>query len=135
MQTTCIRCHRPLSDPTSVAIGIGPICNSKGVGTGFGQSLWQQANYAIIDQNETRVLIKDIGPWDKYMTITNAAETVVAELAGILAGRELHYIDSEGETDQLLVKDGRFAGFKFIDNARRGKPTGDVFQEMSEQWA
>lgn len=85
--TTCIRCKRPLSD------------------------------YAIIVQDDKRVLIKDLGPWDKYMTVTNAAEWVVDELAPMLNGRELHYIDSEGDLDQLLVKDGKFAGFKFIDNA------------------
>jgi hypothetical protein len=35
----------------------------------------------------------------------------VEELAPILNGRRLEYIDSDGRRDQLLVKDGKFAGF------------------------
>lgn len=60
------------------------------------------------------LVIRDIGPWDRYMTITNDAEHVVEELVskGVLpAGRRLLYYDSEGELDELLVKDGKFAGF------------------------
>lgn len=46
------------------------------------------------------------------LTITNGAEGVVEELAPMLAGRRLFYVDTEGRVDELLVKDGRFAGFK-----------------------
>lgn len=68
-------------------------------------------SYEIIEDTEDYILIKDLGPWDQYMTITNAAEEVVAELAPTLAGRRLEYIDSEGRRDQLLVRNGRFVGF------------------------
>jgi len=70
-----------------------------------------RANYKILDSNEHRVLIQDIGPWTHYATITNNPNSVVDELAPRLNGRELHYIDSDGNLDKLLVKDGRFAGF------------------------
>lgn len=70
-----------------------------------------ETNYKIIEETKDYILIKDIGPWDRYMTITNAAEEVVTELASTLAGRRLEYIDSEGRRDQLLVRNGRFAGF------------------------
>ena len=55
--------------------------------------------------------IRDVGQWGHYPTVTNGAEEVVAELAPRLHGRRLEYYDSEGHRDQLLVRDGRFAGF------------------------
>lgn len=33
------------------------------------------------------------------------------QVAPILEGRRLEYIDSEGDREQILVKDGNFAGF------------------------
>lgn len=57
------------------------------------------------------VVIRDIGPWDLYPTITNGAEYVVEGLAETLRGRRLEYYDSEGQRDQILVKEGRLAGF------------------------
>lgn len=48
------------------------------------------------------------------MTITNAAEVVIAELAaaGLLAGRQVFYRDTEGRWDELLHDGGAFLGFK-----------------------
>ena len=71
-----------------------------------------KANYSVITETKDYILLQDEGPWDKFQTITNAAEEVVAELAPTLAGRRLFYADSEGQVDELLVKDGAFAGFK-----------------------
>ena len=67
--------------------------------------------YEIVQVSEFYILIRDLGPWDVYPTITNGAEAVVAELASRLNGRRLEYYDSEGECGQLLVRDGAFAGF------------------------
>jgi len=72
------------------------------------------ANHARIKVLETTpevLLIKDVGPWDQYLTVTNDAEWVVEQFADHLDGRRLEYIDSEGRRDQLLVAGGRFAGF------------------------
>lgn len=69
------------------------------------------ANYQIVESSSDMVLIRNVGPLDKYMTVTNAAEQVVAEMILTLADRRLEYIDSEGERAQLLVKGGKFAGF------------------------
>lgn len=57
------------------------------------------------------IVIRDLGPWDRYTTVTNDAENVVAELAPELKGRRLYYFDSDGRLDQIVIKDGRFAGF------------------------
>lgn len=68
-------------------------------------------NYTIDGMDEEVVLLRDLGPWDKHPSITNAAEAVVLEMVPVLKGRRLEYIDSDGRRDQLLVKDGKFAGF------------------------
>ena len=68
-------------------------------------------NYSIIEETDDCVVIRDLGPWNRHLTVTNGAEEVVAELAPRLRGRRLEYYDSDGNRDQLLVRDGRFAGF------------------------
>jgi hypothetical protein len=73
--------------------------------------MMRHANYSIVGSFPDRLIVRDDGPWDKHPTITNDAEHVVSELSSHLDGRMLLYVDSEGRTDQLLVKDGRFAGF------------------------
>lgn len=80
----------------------------------------RKANYRIVSAEENRVVIRDIGPWDKFMTVTNAADGVVAELfaEGYLANantgvpKRLFYYDSEGQFDELLHEGGVFRGFK-----------------------
>ena len=69
------------------------------------------ASWEVVRSTNQYVLLRDVGPWDKYMTITNAAEQVVAALAKWLGSRRLLYYDSEGELTELLVKDGCFTGF------------------------
>ena len=74
-----------------------------------------KANYAIISDTLGELAIKDLGPWDKFQTITNAAEEVVEELVAsgqLKPDQKLFYFDSEGELDEILVKDGKFAGFR-----------------------
>jgi predicted RNA-binding protein with PUA domain len=75
------------------------------------EKLMEKPNYMILGESEDCVVIRDIGPWHKHMTVTNGAEQVVAELAPVLRGRRLEYYDSEGRRDQILVENGRFAGF------------------------
>ncbi len=79
----------------------------------------RKPNYAIVRNvpGETLV-VRDLGPWDKFPTITNAAEELVADLdfRGLLPeGRKLHYYDSEGQLDGIRVghHDGTavFTGF------------------------
>lgn len=77
----------------------------------------REAQYEIMEDNYLRdipLVIKDIGPWNKHLTITNDAEGVVQRLAQqghLPAGRRLFYYDSEGELSEILVRDGFFAGF------------------------
>lgn len=58
-----------------------------------------------------RVVIRDLGPWDQYKTVTNDAENVVeflVEAEVLRPGDRLFYFDSSGQLDEILVKDGRF---------------------------
>lgn len=71
----------------------------------------RMSNYRVIESTAAYLLIKDLGPWEQFLSVTNDAENVVRRLAWTLNGRRLFYIDSEGQTDELLVRDGRFAGY------------------------
>ena len=78
-----------------------------------------RANYSIVKNvpNEPLV-IRDIGPWETHLSVTNAAEQVTRELfqGGKLAnGRRLFYYDSEGLLDELVHKEGRFVRFAPVD--------------------
>ncbi len=73
--------------------------------------------YEIFEETEDFVLIRDLGPWDQHLTVSNGAEEVVEKLAPMLRGRRLEYFDSEGVRDQLLVRDGKFAGFAPVPDA------------------
>jgi hypothetical protein len=72
----------------------------------------RNARFAIVESTAEKLVIQDLGPWDVYPSVTNAAEEVVESLAAQLNGRRLFYYDSENQCDELLVKDGKFAGFK-----------------------
>jgi hypothetical protein len=74
----------------------------------------RKANYVIVRTTPDLIVIRDVGPWDRHPSVTNDAENVVEELAAkgyLPAGRRLLYHASEGQLDELLVKDGRFVGF------------------------
>jgi len=73
-------------------------------------------NYEIVDDREGYPLvIRDVGPWDEHLTVTNGVEAVVIELVDegkLPEGRRLLYYDSEGQLDEIIVRDGKFAGFR-----------------------
>lgn len=75
----------------------------------------RRASYVIVkDKPDEPLVIRDVGPWEICPTVTNAAEEVVVELVRtghLTEGRRLLYYDSENVLDELLVKDGKFAGF------------------------
>ena len=68
-----------------------------------------RARYEICEETPELIVIEDVGR--NCMSVTNDAEAVVAELADKLGNRRLEYYDSDGHRDQLLVVDGKFAGF------------------------
>jgi len=68
-------------------------------------------NYTVEKTTDDLILIKDIGPWHIFPTVTNRAEEVVLELAEKLNGRKLFYVDSDGELGELCIADGKFSKF------------------------
>lgn len=74
----------------------------------------REANFAIIEDTPQRMMIKDLGPWDKHLTVTNDAEGVVKRLFDRLGGRRLFAMCSDGSVDELLLDQdyGTFLGFR-----------------------
>ncbi len=70
-----------------------------------------KCNYNTADETDDYITLRDLGPHDRFQTITNAAEWVVEQMVPRLKGRKLYYIDTDGNTDQLLIHAGKFAGF------------------------
>jgi hypothetical protein len=74
-----------------------------------------RAHYIILEDSVNGakpLLIQDIGL--ARVSITNDAEAVVHDLiqsGKLLRHQKLHYIDSAGHRDEILHKDGKFAGF------------------------
>ena len=75
-----------------------------------------EAKFDIIrDQPGMPLLIKDVGHNSGCPTVTNDAENVVRKLKDRLAGRQLYYIDSGGQPDEIIIDDnGKFVGFESI---------------------
>lgn len=74
-----------------------------------------RASYQFESVTDEAVTIRDVGPWDEAPSVTNDAEAVVEELVAgghLVGGRRLYYYDSEGVLDEIVVADGRFAGFR-----------------------
>ena len=74
----------------------------------------RRSNYQVVENTDDYLVIRDLGPWDQYLTVTNDADEVVGELVKTLNGRRLEYYDSDGERAEIFIKDGRFAGFGSI---------------------
>lgn len=68
-------------------------------------------NYSIEKDHADYLILRDLGPWDNHMTITNAAKDVVEGVLHVLGDRRLYYYDSEGSLGELLIKDNEFNGF------------------------
>ena len=85
----------------------------------------RNANFEIIENIPgSPLIIRDIGPWNKVLSVTNDAERVVEKLvtSGFLDNnRRLFCYDSENELDELAIKDGKFAGFLPVSNEEKDK--------------
>ena len=71
----------------------------------------QLANFTIIQDDDTRLVLVDSGPWDKYPTITNSVEGIVEKLTSetkITNRQRLFYFDSEGDFAEIIIKKNKF---------------------------
>lgn len=85
-----------------------------------------RAAYVVIDDESdaSRLVIMDTGHVVGKTTVTNDVEAVVRDLAPKLSGRRLFYYDSVCDLDEIVVVDGKFAGFK-VGPRERGGPLGE----------
>ncbi len=75
----------------------------------------KKPNYEVILRTKKQLILKDLGPWDTYFTITNSAESVVKELysKGLLnTNMKLMYYDSNNQLDEIVHSNGEFKHFK-----------------------
>lgn len=63
----------------------------------------RSAQYEIVEDTPEKLVLQDLGPWDRHFTITNDAENVVNGLRSRLNGRKLFYYDSENELTEIVV--------------------------------
>ena len=68
----------------------------------------RSATYEVVDVNEhlNFLLIRDVGIWDRQLTITNDVEMVVERIDAtrrLSRGMRLFYYDSGGELDEILL--------------------------------
>lgn len=74
------------------------------------------ARYEIVsaESDATRLVIRDIGPWDRHPSVTNDAAGVVREfvsMGSLPPDRRLFYYDTDGRLDEIRITDGQFVGF------------------------
>lgn len=92
----------------------------------------EQANFRIVLQTGDFVLIQDLGPHDKHLTITNDVENVVRTMVSsgkVQTTQRLFYLDSDMGMDEIEfdVVDG-FQRFKFLS------PHDEVAKTCQEAW-
>ena len=74
------------------------------------------ANFSIIEVTQRSVVLRDLGPWDIFPTITNDAPNVVRRVRHVLRGRRLFYWDSMGELTELCLTDNcKFREFRHAE--------------------
>ena len=74
------------------------------------------AKYRVVKFTNNKIILRDVGPWNQHKTITNDAESVIAELHRDrnLTGRRVFYYDSNDDPAELTHNNkGRFTGFAF----------------------
>lgn len=108
-----------------ICTAMAQLCEAAGLPTGADaepeaarpQTIHQHAgkvNFNWRVRDDGSVYIEDLCNELGGMSVTNGAEYVLAEIARHidLSGRVVVYKDSEGQVDQIIHHNGRFAGFR-----------------------
>lgn len=115
--SVCGICGRPLTNPASVAAGIGPVCAGKGHGIiNKGEIEMKGANYTVSEQ-AVAIVVEDL---NTGRSVTNSADEVIEDLRarGLDLTKPVIYRDTMGQWDMLRVAEGRFAGFVPLGGAK-----------------
>jgi hypothetical protein len=108
----CRICKKPLTDFTSVRLGIGPVCRARD-GLNGELDLIPHADFSVQIVTGDFIYIKDAGGNSK--SVTNDAEWVLSKLAADygLKKRRIFYMDTMGQIDEITHgREGHFTGFK-----------------------
>ncbi|MFA0810831.1 DUF6011 domain-containing protein [Microbulbifer epialgicus] len=113
----CSRCHKPITDPRSIARGMGPQCYiNHGCQNDLFGSNAPVYDFSVKEVDGKKVLCivdlyTDTSP---TVTVTNGAELVLNEIAKKLGKlpEVIIYQDTEGEWDRIRASaNGDFKGF------------------------
>jgi hypothetical protein len=110
----CRICGRPLTDYTSVRLGIGPICRDTCYDDKEGELFMDiHVVFDVIKETPDFIFIKDTGH-KNHITVTNDAQFVLAQLAKEydIDRRQVFYMDSLGQIDEIKHHGDHFIGFK-----------------------
>lgn len=138
--TVCKVCGKPLTDPVSVALQMGPVCrmDSKNATHGQQNLFFMRSNYSVNDKNAGVLIIYDNDRGGK--SVTNDIENVLAELIsshGNIASYKIMYKDSQGVFDGVQVNaQGGFESFFPIhefDEAKALQKLRDRNQKIDEK--
>lgn len=75
-------------------------------------------NFEIIKNTTEYLLIKDVGPYDQYMSVTNDVENLIEHLynSDVLCDKQsLLYIDSSNRVDEIVHLSGNFICFAPVE--------------------
>ncbi|WP_445500643.1 DUF6011 domain-containing protein [Microvirga sp. G4-2] len=128
--TACKICGKPLSDPISVETGMGPICRiglKAAAADNRTLDLFGNRPCYTCELVGDVICIVDLDRGGK--SVTNDAENVIEDLVADgydLSKLRVIYKDTLGIWDELVVRDGRFAGFKSINERSRDAALGKI---------
>jgi len=114
----CCICKKPLTDLTSVKLGIGPVCRGKyGLNGLNGQNelFNNHSVFRLEKETDFFVYISDRGNHKNCKTVTNDVEWVLSELDDLIdnfKNKRCFYMDSEGRVDEILHTGKHFISFK-----------------------
>ncbi len=110
----CAICKKPLSEKTSMMLGMGPVCRAREKLQGE-LMFNNHAVFRIEDEKENYIFIKDTGNHHNCITVTNDVEWVLSELFSLCENAEnkrIFYMDSEGSIDEIVHNGKAFISFK-----------------------
>ncbi|MCE4222139.1 hypothetical protein HCU64_00095 [Methylobacterium sp. C25] len=117
--TTCDPCGRELTDPVSIETGIGPVCRAAGHQRRQ-LSLFDEPSDYRIELAGAVICITDLARGGR--TVTNDAAGVVEDLRRLgydLDRMPVIYRDTQGNWDEMVVRNGAFLCFHGIDQERK----------------
>lgn len=115
----CCVCGKPLTDPVSVHLGIGPVCR---INLKFNEAKNMTRNLFSSTADYTYELhgsVVCIIDHDNGMSVTNDIERVLADIQGEgvpLGAHRVIYRDTMGVWDEVVLNDdGTFKAFKSVN--------------------